>query len=684
MCQDCNDPIQVPVLTASVINGKDGQSVYGYYASADNLSGAGFNFPADSSQEYRALLITPTSIPNPQVGAFSGLWYKAIGSDGTNGTNGTNGLNGVFGGVTFEYNFIGYGVTGAPGNGNLSFSSATASNTTSIYLSDFDVNSIDLDSLYQFLGVPNNLNKAFVKVTAKNDSSKYAVFTVVNLGAAAVGWKNIIVNYLGGSTTSFGSERVLFTFVNNGSEGPPGPQGSAGPTGPTGATGPQGPSFVNYANVIYVDDTNGDDSTGLKNRLDRPFKTYAAATTVALSGDIIYIRRGLYTADIDYVLKDLVDVYCEPGTIIYGGFTDDSILARSKVYGYANFLGTVNRPALWVKGTNSEIFFEFDRIEGNRPTGIAVSSNSVVTCIGNKIICGTPYRDENRTKKVTIKIRELISATGTYGIRVGSNSVVPAVGFLYIECPIIENTSSAAYRCAVYFDGRLSEEILAGQNNTITINAGKIRMTNLTMTETRPEIISSAVWWDGGNNITINADLEGNNCLAVCNRGGSSFQITGSMVINGNVSSNIECISSNTKVNTGQGYGNIIFKNGLIKTKGLGASGSAVESGNAWNTVHAGVPGNIQFINCVLYNETPNGNIVQHDIPNTGTNKNIYFYNCVAATEGAAGNFAATVQANKIIGMHNVRSNKNIPGTITDAFTPTGFIFDNTLVIPKL
>lgn len=56
MCLDCNDPIQVPIVTTTVTNGQDGQSVYAYYASADDNAGSGYTYPANESQVYRALL----------------------------------------------------------------------------------------------------------------------------------------------------------------------------------------------------------------------------------------------------------------------------------------------------------------------------------------------------------------------------------------------------------------------------------------------------------------------------------------------------------------------------------------------------------------------------------------------------------------------------------------------------
>ncbi len=46
--------------------------------------------------------------------------------------------------------------------------------------------------------------------------------------------------------------------------------------------------------TIYVDNDNGDDSTGARGSQILPFKTLAVAFTHALSGDVIYVSPGTY------------------------------------------------------------------------------------------------------------------------------------------------------------------------------------------------------------------------------------------------------------------------------------------------------------------------------------------------------------------------------------------------------
>jgi hypothetical protein len=59
-------------------------------------------------------------------------------------------------------------------------------------------------------------------------------------------------------------------------------------------------------NTLYVA-KNGDDSTGLPNRLDKPFLTIFAASQVATAGDAVYVFAGLYDEGFsDWVKSDVI------------------------------------------------------------------------------------------------------------------------------------------------------------------------------------------------------------------------------------------------------------------------------------------------------------------------------------------------------------------------------------------
>ena len=49
------------------------------------------------------------------------------------------------------------------------------------------------------------------------------------------------------------------------------------------------------SSIVWVDSAGGNDSTGLRNRADKPFKTLNGAQSVAQAGDVIHVHSGLYS-----------------------------------------------------------------------------------------------------------------------------------------------------------------------------------------------------------------------------------------------------------------------------------------------------------------------------------------------------------------------------------------------------
>jgi hypothetical protein len=79
---------------------------------------------------------------------------------------------------------------------------------------------------------------------------------------------------------------------------------------------------------LYVDSVNGNNSTGLRGDITKPFLTLAAAKAAAVSGDLITVYPGTYNEK--NLLKDGVNWHFESGAIVEwtgaaaGGIFDDS------------------------------------------------------------------------------------------------------------------------------------------------------------------------------------------------------------------------------------------------------------------------------------------------------------------------------------------------------------------------
>lgn len=77
-------------------------------------------------------------------------------------------------------------------------------------------------------------------------------------------------------------------------------------------------------NTIWVDQVNGNDSTGIRGDQAHPFQTLSAAKDEAVYGDLIFVRPGEY--DEKNLLKDGVNWHFEAGAnVIYTGASNGSI-----------------------------------------------------------------------------------------------------------------------------------------------------------------------------------------------------------------------------------------------------------------------------------------------------------------------------------------------------------------------
>ena len=451
-------------------------------------------------------------------------------------------------------------------------------------------------------------------------------------------------------------------------------------------------AVVNENFAIYVDLTYGQDPTGEKYNLVRPYATFDAAYSVASAGDIIVLNAGIYAIGTYVLTKPDVYIYCKPGVVFNN--TGFSITSSSNLrfYGFAVFTGSGYIPLnINSTGQAQNIFFEFDKIDGAMSQAIyikdATSTGLNVFVKGNEIrstSTGNTHLvrvDNSNNTNVIINIANIISGSQRFIVRFGGFSAsVPMIGNIVLNCPIIENTGSLTTRTCIYLDGVLSTQ--ANDGYKIVVNSSIIRQTNPTMTDTGTDIISSCVWIDGGNNIYIKGDLEGNACLAVCNRGAGSDPHYGTIVFEGNMTSQIECISSCVKVNNGNGWHSIVVKNGVLVTDGDGNSIAVVDRPSVWNVVHGGVNGKLQFINTRFYNKNINVSASATSIISSGNDRSrTFLYDCLMYVDNAVAGSIETSNPFENVGMVNVRANAPLGTNVNDIYT--GFTNTSALEIPE-
>lgn len=448
---------------------------------------------------------------------------------------------------------------------------------------------------------------------------------------------------------------------------------------PTGGT-----AVVNESKAIYIDATYGNDTTGTKYDLSKPFLTWAGAIAVAVTGDWIIFNAGSYNGGTMTPVNN-VNVFCKPGVTISGGFAIASSITW-KFLGDAIFTST--DPLRVVStGQTYDIQFDFDKIEGVISFGIILADNTspllklLVNC--NSIIANQPLRlNGGACYDVVVNCKSRLSSFGSQAIVTGNSSLVPMTGSIVINCPIIETTSTASNRTVI---------ALGNSTRNLTINSSLIRSTSTTFTDSGISNLGCLVFATGDNCI-INGNLDGGVIPCIINNTAGGTPVYGNTTFIGNMYSEREIVQHYQKAANGNGWQNIIIKNGYISSKGIGSSNAMFHRANAWNSVMNGIPGNIQLIDCVVHNKNFNASataaIMKDDVNLTGTTgwvikqNNFQMFNCFAFINGAIGYLISTIQTSKQTSLHNVRSNVDKMAVVADTFSPTGLIIDTNLIIP--
>ena len=128
-------------------------------------------------------------------------------------------------------------------------------------------------------------------------------------------------------------------------------------------------------NVLYVA-KNGDDATGLADRLDKPFLTVQAAITAASSGDLVYVYPGTYNESI--ILKDGVNIYLTDGATILNNalktVTDNNVAVTCIIDGYGQILNTTvgTGYAIDIRNASSDITIRAKYVECTATSGASL------------------------------------------------------------------------------------------------------------------------------------------------------------------------------------------------------------------------------------------------------------------------------------------------------------------------
>ena len=425
---------------------------------------------------------------------------------------------------------------------------------------------------------------------------------------------------------------------------------------------------VTYANVFFVDPTNGSDSTGLINRFDKPYLTYSAASTAALALSptvstpaLVVLRKGTYTDNM--LLRPYVYISCDKGvTFTVNGFYDDINTVYCRIYGEACFY---NNAQPLQQNFGSDVYMEFDEAiqEATMFRGLIVNYSTlytpktVVVCNRLESNCKNGYLITMRYgADATIYVRQWIKGPGKL-----INTVFLS-GLVKIYCPrtISDNRTST----------------VATTNKSCVVQQGA----TTGVLEIYGDLINIS------NNFSYSpGSAAQQSCL-------SSLQCSGGITrVFGNIYAG-DTFGIYTIVASGSEYMNYDIKGNIssksIPVCGLGTANKFKVEGEIIKTAEPTIANPCIYLtnNCEFYGKNlllknQNTAVVTDIVTLATVNNKAYFYN-TEATSNSAGLFVnSTVGAT--LGCVATTSDKAIGSTIVSAFTPQGFQQVAGLTLPN-
>jgi hypothetical protein len=430
-----------------------------------------------------------------------------------------------------------------------------------------------------------------------------------------------------------------------------------------------GGGAVNYANVLFVDSTNGNDITAVINDFTKPYQTIAAAISEAStlsssfnSRALIYIRKGYYSVGTG-VLFDYVDFYSEVGVVIEGGFgrLSDQF---SPVPVNVNFMGyadIVNCDLYITKASTVNV--QVNSMTNNNALFLIIPTGGVanVTIEANKLYSqglGTSYGITIRNScNVTINIKEKYSAL--YSLLDVRNHG----GRIVVNAPKLALADGNPYG----YGGNFKQVVIirANQGGEMIINGDLVNEDTVYYGGISAMITR---FQDSWGTLRVNGNIYSGDTFGINAQGSSAASRT---IVNGDIRTNHLCAYVG---NSSQ----LIVRNGTLMN---------------WNTYSAallypvlalgGTASGLYVENCTMYSLGTGGA--------GGINKDtqastLVVNNVLYSGADTVGFFVINTVAGQPVNntrFNNVRSSKPLDTNITDLLSPTGFILDANTLAPN-
>ena len=432
-----------------------------------------------------------------------------------------------------------------------------------------------------------------------------------------------------------------------------------------------GGGAVNYANVIFVDSTNGNDGTGAVNDFTKPMSTIDGALTLAATLSpsftnraLIYIRKGFYGVNTQFsptTFVDYADFYSEPGVIITGGYgrISDQFSPAPVNVNFMGYADMFNCDFYIIKASTINIQVNSITNDTGILLSIPASGTANITLEATKLYSqglGSNYGITIRnSSNVTVNIKEKYSCTySLFDFRSHSGRVV-------VNAPKLALATGNPYG----YGGNFKQVVIIRANlgGEVIINGDLVNEDTdgyyggLSAMITRTQ--------DSWGTLRINGNIYSGDTFGVNAVGSSGASRT---IINGDVRTNhlVAYVASSSSV---------VFRNGTLMNWN-----NLVGVSEGYPVISMGGTGSVWVENCHLHSlglgaTYPNIAAFWKDT----TTATLNVYNSVHSGADTPGFFirnSAPAQPVNNVRILNCRATKPLDTNITDILTPTGFTQD--------
>jgi hypothetical protein len=446
------------------------------------------------------------------------------GSSGLNGTSGTSGSSGLRGGLQYEFNTS---TTDAnPGNGKVSFNSASSGSITLVFINEEDDNGLNWNQYIEsWDDSTTTSNRGQLLIQAQSPTAEdFAIFNITGDTTSVSGYYKIAVDFVDGDISFINNQPVSINFSRTGNAGTSGSSGTSGDSMFQDGTG--------FNSVINLYQSSGDTT--------QDYSAVIAGVNNTISGT-------------------------NSGSTIMGGFQNainnggnyNGIFA-----GWDHIIGSGGGHHGILAGQNNEIIGEYNNniigginntISWGESQLIAGSSNSTIAGGGNVFMIGTNSSSVGSTFKSGILSSEAVNNTGdarfsltfaSYGTNLGANSEFNAIG-ASTGCNILGNYPNRS--------------VIFGSSSSNIDNTGQ----------------------DQNNENSIITSQSSNIYLTAANTIGNSIFTSYLSTISGNTDTTTIIGGNSATINVEEGYCNTILGSNVSGISGgTGSNGNVIVGGD--------------------------------------------------------------------------------------------------------